>query len=95
MTPHLASTPVLTTERLTLRAPLPQDFPAFAAFLSSPRSQFVRDGELDNINLIVFMDEIVHLFFLVLRDLRELSEVFSWAGLAVIASAGVGSNATA
>lgn len=47
MTPHLAATPVLTTERLTLRAPGPQDFPAFSAFLTSPRSQYVRDGELD------------------------------------------------
>lgn len=47
MTPHLADTPVLTTERLTLRAPAPQDWPAFSAFLATPRSEFVRDGELD------------------------------------------------
>ncbi|MDI3336568.1 GNAT family N-acetyltransferase [Defluviimonas aestuarii] len=47
MTPHLADTPVLTTDRLTLRAPAPQDWPAFSAFLATPRSQFVRDGELD------------------------------------------------
>lgn len=47
MTPRLAGTPVLTTGRLTLRAPAPRDWPAFAAFLSSPRAQFVRDGEPD------------------------------------------------
>jgi RimJ/RimL family protein N-acetyltransferase len=47
MTPQLAGTPVLTTDRLTLRAPAPQDWPGFSAFLSTPRSDFVRDGELD------------------------------------------------
>ncbi|PWJ16188.1 GNAT family N-acetyltransferase [Jannaschia seohaensis] len=33
--------PVLTTDRLTLRAPTLQDFEALAAFYASPRSRFV------------------------------------------------------
>ncbi len=33
--------PTLETERLILRAPCPADFPAFAEFYASPRSQFV------------------------------------------------------
>ena len=37
---HL-DTPVLQTERLTLRAPQLADFPAFAAFLTSPRAAHV------------------------------------------------------
>ncbi len=41
MTPHLADTPVLTTERLTLRAPAPQDADAFVAFYGTERSRFV------------------------------------------------------
>ena len=41
MTPHVADTPVLETERLTLRAPAPQDWPAFAAFYATDRAQFV------------------------------------------------------
>lgn len=41
MTPNLADTPVLQTKRLILRAPGPQDWSAFAAFLSSDRSGFV------------------------------------------------------
>lgn len=44
MTPTLASTPVLTTERLTLRAPGPQDWPRFNAFLASPRADFIRSA---------------------------------------------------
>lgn len=47
MTPQLANTPQIQTDRLTLRAPLPADLPAFAAFAASPRSAFVRSGELD------------------------------------------------
>lgn len=47
MTPVLAHTPVLATERLTLRAPGPQDWPAFAAFMTSPRSAFIRPAEID------------------------------------------------
>jgi hypothetical protein len=33
VTPHLADTPVLQTERLTLRAPAPQDADAFVAYI--------------------------------------------------------------
>ncbi|MEO0380118.1 MAG: GNAT family N-acetyltransferase [Pseudomonadota bacterium] len=36
----LTNTPTLTTERLTLRAPQPQDAPAFMQFYSTERSQF-------------------------------------------------------
>ena len=41
MTPHLARTPVLTTERLTLRAPQPGDAEAFMAFYGTDRAQYV------------------------------------------------------
>ncbi len=40
MTAHLADTPVLTTERLKLRAPAPQDAEAFVAFYQTDRSKF-------------------------------------------------------
>lgn len=40
MTPHLADTPVLTTERLTLRAPAPQDAEAFVAYYGTERSRY-------------------------------------------------------
>ncbi len=39
--------PTLTTDRLTLRAPGPQDWPACRDFLQSPRSAFVRREALD------------------------------------------------
>lgn len=41
MTPHLADTPVLETERLTLRAPRMDDFPAWEAFFRSGRARFI------------------------------------------------------
>ena len=41
MTPHLADTPVLTTERLTLRAPRFEDYPVWEAFFLSDRSEFI------------------------------------------------------
>lgn len=41
MTPALANTPVLTTERLVLRAPRAGDWPVFADFLGSDRSRFI------------------------------------------------------
>jgi len=41
VTPHLADTPVIETERLTLRAPAPQDAESFVAFYGTERSQFV------------------------------------------------------
>jgi RimJ/RimL family protein N-acetyltransferase len=47
MTPHLAGTPVLHTDRLTLRAPGPQDWEAFCAFMLSDRAAFVRPDDLD------------------------------------------------
>ncbi len=47
MTPHLAHTPVLETERLVLRAPALRDWPAFSTFLATPRARFVRSEVLD------------------------------------------------
>lgn len=41
MTPHLANTPVLETDRLTLRAPRMDDYPAFEAFYASERARFI------------------------------------------------------
>ena len=40
MTVALTGTPVLTTERLTLRAPQTADFDAFAAYVASDRARF-------------------------------------------------------
>ena len=40
MTPTLTNTPVLETERLRLRAPVPGDFEAWAAYKTSPRARF-------------------------------------------------------
>jgi RimJ/RimL family protein N-acetyltransferase len=47
MTPHLAGTPVLHTDRLTLRAPGPQDWAAFRDFMLSDRAAFVRAPDID------------------------------------------------
>ena len=47
MTPHLADTPVLETDRLVLRAPGAQDWPGFNAMMASERSRFIRPGDLD------------------------------------------------
>jgi RimJ/RimL family protein N-acetyltransferase len=41
MTPMTLPIPVIETERLILRGPLEADFDAHAAFIASPRSQFV------------------------------------------------------
>ncbi|MDJ1015405.1 MAG: GNAT family N-acetyltransferase [Paracoccaceae bacterium] len=41
MTPHLADTPVIETERLTLRAPRMGDYPAWEAFFASDRARFI------------------------------------------------------
>jgi RimJ/RimL family protein N-acetyltransferase len=41
MIPHLADTPILTTERLTLRAPRMDDYPAWEAFFASDRARFI------------------------------------------------------
>ena len=45
MTPVLAPTPVVETDRLRLRAPGRDDWPAFNAFLASDRGRFVRSGD--------------------------------------------------
>ena len=42
MTVALSNTPILHTDRLTLRAPGPQDWPAFRDFFASSRSSFLR-----------------------------------------------------
>lgn len=44
MTPHLADTPVIETERLILRAPGPQDWSAWRAMMASDRARFIRRG---------------------------------------------------
>lgn len=46
MTPRLADTPVLETDRLILRAPGPQDWPAWRAMMASERSRFI-GGPMD------------------------------------------------
>lgn len=43
----LSGVPVLTTERLVLRAPEAGDWPAFNAMLASERGQFIRTGDYD------------------------------------------------
>ncbi len=48
MTPHLAGTPVLRTERLTLRAPAMRDWNAWRAFVvDDDRARFIRGDETD------------------------------------------------
>ena len=48
MTPHLAGTPVLQTQRLTLRAPAMQDWARWCAFIvDDPRARFVRGADID------------------------------------------------
>lgn len=44
MTPHLAETPVIETERLVLRAPTPADYPAWESFFLSDRARYVGGG---------------------------------------------------
>ncbi|PWE27371.1 N-acetyltransferase [Pararhodobacter marinus] len=46
MSVSLTETPVLTTERLVLRAPEAADWPAFLAFMRDERSRFVRPDDL-------------------------------------------------
>lgn len=43
----LADTPVLTTERLTLRAPQAGDWPAWRDFAASERARYILDGNTD------------------------------------------------
>jgi len=47
MTPCLANTPVITTERLVLRAPVAGDWPHFNAMLASDRARFLRTAGYD------------------------------------------------
>lgn len=44
MTARLIDTPILTTERLTLRAPQGSDFDAIVPFITSDRARFVGGG---------------------------------------------------
>jgi RimJ/RimL family protein N-acetyltransferase len=44
MTPRLIDTPMLSTERLMLRAPQASDFEAIAPFVTSDRARFVGGG---------------------------------------------------
>ncbi len=48
MTIRLADTPMLETERLTLRAPAAQDWPVWRAMMASDRSRFIRDAHIDD-----------------------------------------------
>ncbi|WP_380056689.1 GNAT family N-acetyltransferase [Falsihalocynthiibacter sp. SS001] len=47
MTVRLVNTPILTTERLTLRVPRLDDFPVVSEFIHSDRSKYVRPAEVD------------------------------------------------
>jgi len=47
MTVTLSATTVLRTDRLILRAPSAADWPAFNAFLASPRADFIRSSGYD------------------------------------------------
>lgn len=60
MTPHLADTPVLTTERLTLRAPDPQDAETFVAFYQTERAQYVGGPMTPHMAWNFFCTEIGH-----------------------------------
>ncbi len=60
MTSHLADTPVLTTERLTLRAPAPQDAEAFVAFYQTDRAEFVGGPKSERDAWYFFCAEIGH-----------------------------------
>ena len=60
VTPHLADTPVLRTERLTLRAPHPGDAEAFVAFYQTERSRFVGGPMMARMAWNFFCTEIGH-----------------------------------
>lgn len=60
MTPHLADTPVLRTERLTLRAPVPQDADAFVAFYQTDRARHVGGPMVPRMAWHFFCAEIGH-----------------------------------
>ncbi len=44
----LSGIPVLTTERLTLRAPAASDWPSWRDFMASDRSAFIRPDDIDD-----------------------------------------------
>jgi RimJ/RimL family protein N-acetyltransferase len=48
MTVTLSGIPVLTTDRLTLRAPAASDWPQWRAFMASDRSAFIRPDDIDD-----------------------------------------------
>lgn len=48
LAPLAAHAPVIETERLRLRAPGRQDWPAWRAMMASDRSRFIRDPEIDD-----------------------------------------------
>ena len=60
MTPHLTDTPVLETERLTLRAPALQDAATFMAFYQTERSQYVGGPMAPRMAGLFFGSEIGH-----------------------------------
>ena len=60
MTPHLADTPVLRTERLTLRAPAPQDAEAFVAYYGTDRSRYTGGPMMPRMAWHFFGSEIGH-----------------------------------
>ncbi len=60
MTPHLADTPVIETERLTLRAPQPRDAEGFVAFYGTERAQFVGGPMMPRMAWNFFCTEIGH-----------------------------------
>ena len=47
MTVALSGIPLIETERLVLRAPGPQDWEPYAAFILSDRADFIRPAEFD------------------------------------------------
>ena len=56
----LTGTPTLDTERLTLRAPLPQDAPAFIDFYKTDRAKYVGGPKEDRSGWEFFCTEIGH-----------------------------------
>ena len=52
--------PTLRTERLTLRAPLLDDFEDYAAMLTSPRARFLHDGLTRDIAWGWFSSDVAH-----------------------------------
>ncbi len=77
--------PTLTTARLTLRAPCMADFPAYAAFLASPRSKGV-GGPLDTKGAWAYFTHDIALWSLVghgglMMDLRDTGATTGTVGI--------------